>query len=66
MIGGYFNNVLNLNERIGSSISLDEVSEFIQCLRDCCLHDAVMIGPFFTWSNKQEGEHRVFSKIDRV
>lgn len=23
-------------------------------------------GPFFTWSNKQEGTNRVFSKIDRI
>ncbi|XP_048502962.1 uncharacterized protein LOC125498737 [Beta vulgaris subsp. vulgaris] len=66
IIGGDFNNVLNFDERIGSTISMDEVGPFRQCLRDCELHDVVCSGPFFTWSNKQEGVDRVFSKIDRV
>ncbi|XP_010666518.1 uncharacterized protein LOC104883668 [Beta vulgaris subsp. vulgaris] len=66
LIRGHFNNVLNLDERIGSAMSMEEVGPFRQCLRDCELHDAVCSGPFFTWSNKQEGVDRVFSKIDRI
>ena len=36
------------------------------CLRRSGLQEHVSQGPFFTWSIKQEGEDRVFSKIDRV
>lgn len=35
-----------------------------KCIKDCNVHDMGMSGPFFTWSNKQEGVNRVFSKID--
>ncbi|XP_057246771.1 uncharacterized protein LOC130589518 [Beta vulgaris subsp. vulgaris] len=66
LVGGDFNNVLHLNERIGSPVTLDEVMEFRQCLRNCELQEQVNVGPFFTWSNKQEGCDRVFSRIDRV
>lgn len=66
VIGGDFKNVLNMNERIGSAISLEEISEFRQGIRDCCLHDVAMSGSFSTWLNEQEGEDKVFSKIARV
>ncbi|XP_048493226.1 uncharacterized protein LOC125493756 [Beta vulgaris subsp. vulgaris] len=66
LVGGDFNNVLHLNERIGSPVTLDEVMDFRQCLRNCELQEQVTVGPFFTWSNKQEGCDRVFSRIDRV
>ncbi|XP_062114014.1 uncharacterized protein LOC133825029 [Humulus lupulus] len=32
----------------------------------CQLEDVKYSGNFFTWSNKQQGEERIFSKIDRV
>ena len=40
--------------------------DFQQCLKFCYLQEQTNTGPFFTWSNKQEGEARVFSRIDRV
>lgn len=62
IIGGDFNNVLNVNERIGSSIPIEEVMEFRECLRACFLHETVTSGPFFfTWSNK-EGLDSFFKK----
>ncbi|XP_048494363.1 uncharacterized protein LOC125494694 [Beta vulgaris subsp. vulgaris] len=66
IIGGDFNNVLNLHERIGSAVTLEEVDEFRQCLRTCEMNDLSFNGHAFSWSNKQEGESRVCSKIDRV
>ncbi|XP_048492374.1 uncharacterized protein LOC125493253 [Beta vulgaris subsp. vulgaris] len=66
VVGGDFNNVLHLNERIGSAITLEEVMEFQQCLRTCSLQEQTNTGPFYTWSNKQEGDDRVFSRIDRI
>ena len=47
-------------------MALEEVALFRQCIRDCLLQDHLVNGPLFTWSNKQEGENRVFSKIDKV
>ena len=61
-----FNNVLNLEDNIGSSVTLEEVTGFGQCVRICCLQDMGVCGPFYTWSNKQEGNNRVFSKIDMI
>ncbi|XP_048496393.1 uncharacterized protein LOC125495655 [Beta vulgaris subsp. vulgaris] len=66
IIGGDFNNVLNLNERLGSAVMLEEVIKFRECMRECGLSDHCTTGPFFTWRNNQEGDNRVCSKIDRV
>lgn len=66
MIDGDFNNVVNLNERLGSAVTLQEVEGFRSCLRECEIQEMEIVGPFFTWSNKQEGDPLVYSKIDRV
>lgn len=36
------------------------------CFEACKLMDVKVAGCFFTWTNKQEGESRVMSRIDRV
>ena len=66
VILGDFNVVLNLDERIGSPVRLSEVKDFRECVEKCGLGDIKQAGRFYTWNNKQEGENRVFSKIDRV
>ncbi|KAK9750638.1 hypothetical protein RND81_02G209900 [Saponaria officinalis] len=66
IVWGDFNNVLFPNERIGYVISWAEIRDFQQCLDSVDLLDAKLTGSFFTWNNKQEGEARVFSRIDRV
>ncbi|XP_010684441.1 uncharacterized protein LOC104899000 [Beta vulgaris subsp. vulgaris] len=66
VICGDFNNVVNFNERVGSNVTLHEVEGIRRCLWDYEVQDMVSVGPFYTWSNKQEGEERVYSKIDRV
>lgn len=35
------------------------------CMNQCGLTEIPATGRFYTWTNKQEGEKRVFSKIDR-
>lgn len=52
VVCGDFNNVLHLNERLGSNITLDEVSEFRLCLRMAKLQEQTTSDPFYTWSNK--------------
>ena len=66
LVLGDFNNVSNLGGRIDSQITLHEIAHFRDCVRECLIQDHPSSGPFFTWSNKQEGESKVFSKIDRV
>lgn len=51
---------------MGSPVRLHEVVDFRDCVEQCELADLKQCGRFFTWTNKQEGGRRVFSKIDRV
>lgn len=55
-----YNNVLNLRDRLVSNVTLDEVQEFKQCLRECDAQEMITTDPFFTWLNKQEGVDWVF------
>ncbi|XP_021738082.1 uncharacterized protein LOC110704583 [Chenopodium quinoa] len=66
IVGGDFNNVLNIEDRVGSAVSLSEVENFRLCVRNSSLLELKSSGMFYTWNNKQEGADRVCSKIDRV
>ncbi|KAL9244383.1 hypothetical protein vseg_018163 [Gypsophila vaccaria] len=66
VVCGDFNNVLFLNERLGSEVQMAEIEPFRKCVNECDLVDMKSTGAFFTWNNKQSGDHRVFSRIDRV
>ncbi|XP_047258946.1 uncharacterized protein LOC124891184 [Capsicum annuum] len=43
-----------------------EIIDFKVCVGQCGLQDLRSAGSFYTWSNKQQGVARVYSKIDRV
>uniref|UniRef100_A0A803LM05 Reverse transcriptase domain-containing protein n=1 Tax=Chenopodium quinoa TaxID=63459 RepID=A0A803LM05_CHEQI len=62
---GDFNCVLEVDERIGAAVTMNEIADFRNCVDDCNLYDMKYGGNHFTWNNKQEGAARVFSKIDR-
>ncbi|XP_074292480.1 uncharacterized protein LOC141619355 [Silene latifolia] len=66
LVMGDFNNVLHFDERIGSNITSAETREFQECMKMCGLYDLIVTGAYYTWNNKQAGECRVFSRIDRV
>ncbi|XP_010669917.1 uncharacterized protein LOC104887033 [Beta vulgaris subsp. vulgaris] len=66
VVMGDFNNILNLNERIGQPVLFSEIERFRNCVDSCGLGDAKMTGPFYTWSNKQQEDDYVTTKIDRV
>ncbi|XP_060968791.1 uncharacterized protein LOC115710551 [Cannabis sativa] len=63
---GDFNDILNKEERIGTKVKYKNSSEFRDCVDDCHLEDVKFVGSFFTWCNKQLGDERIYSKIDRV
>ncbi|KAM3267534.1 hypothetical protein P3S67_032290 [Capsicum chacoense] len=63
---GDFNCVLNKEERIGRPVTMAEIIDFKVCVGQCGLQDLRSTGSFYTWSNKQQGVARVYSKIYRV
>ena len=65
-IMGDFNRMLNMDERIGRPFEMAEIREFRQCVEECEVQDLKSSVSFFTWNNKQRGEDRVWSKIDRA
>ncbi|XP_010687526.1 uncharacterized protein LOC104901634 [Beta vulgaris subsp. vulgaris] len=66
LLCGDFNCVMNTEERIGAPVREAEMVDIRACMIHCGLQDIKASGNFYTWNNKQEGVHRVFSKIDRM
>ncbi|XP_057250736.1 uncharacterized protein LOC130591434 [Beta vulgaris subsp. vulgaris] len=63
---GDFNNVLNMEDRVGAPIRASECTDFRRCVECYSMEDMKATGCFYTWNNKQGEDTRVFSKIDRV
>ncbi|KAL2943893.1 LINE-1 retrotransposable element ORF2 protein [Bienertia sinuspersici] len=63
---GDFNCVMNIEERIGNAVRQREMEPMRRCISECELQDIPYSGHFYTWSNKQATEDRVWSKLDRV
>ncbi|XP_074293532.1 uncharacterized protein LOC141620604 [Silene latifolia] len=63
---GDFNIVLTHVERLGGNTTDAEMEHFQECVSLCCVEDLQATGALFTWSNKQEPIHRVYTRLDRV
>lgn len=63
---GDFNYVMNTEERIGSDVREMEMRDTLICMQHFAMTDIKSSGNFFTWNNKNQGNARVFSKLDRV
>ncbi|KAH0655765.1 hypothetical protein KY285_030647 [Solanum tuberosum] len=66
LISGDFNNVLNAEGRIGQPVTGAEVQGFKDMIDNLQLTPLRSKGCFYTWCNKQQGDNRVYSKIDWV
>uniref|UniRef100_A0A803PID8 Uncharacterized protein n=1 Tax=Cannabis sativa TaxID=3483 RepID=A0A803PID8_CANSA len=66
VVMGDFNDILAKEERIGKRVRYVPSTNFIDCVANCRLDDVKFSGNYYTWSNKQFGEDRIFSKIDWV
>ncbi|XP_062075481.1 uncharacterized protein LOC133779544 [Humulus lupulus] len=66
VVMGDFNEILNKEERLGKRVKYSTATNFIDCIGECQLEDVKCSGCFYTWSNKQQGDDRICSKIDRV
>ncbi|XP_057248206.1 uncharacterized protein LOC130590191 [Beta vulgaris subsp. vulgaris] len=63
---GDFNCMMNREERMGGNSREADLLPLRECVDKCGLSDLKSTGAFYTWNNKQEGEARVFSKLDRA
>ncbi|XP_062114204.1 uncharacterized protein LOC133825254 [Humulus lupulus] len=63
---GKHNEILNSEERIGARVKYRKSVEFKECVEYYQLEDVKYRGNYCTWSNKQQGDDSIYSKIDRV
>ncbi|KAL9227740.1 hypothetical protein vseg_003392 [Gypsophila vaccaria] len=63
---GDFNAVCSPKDKISAHVQLGEIKPFLDCLRGCGMKEMKSTGAYYTWTNKQEAEARVFSNIDWV
>ncbi|XP_056687902.1 uncharacterized protein [Spinacia oleracea] len=66
LLGGDFNCVMGVKERIGDPVRHAEILDINACMHGCSMEDIKSVGSLYTWNNKQYGAARVFSKLDRV
>ncbi|XP_056697592.1 uncharacterized protein [Spinacia oleracea] len=66
IIMGDFNAIMNMEDRVGAAVRTADIMPMRQCMARCKLTEVKTMGRHFTWTNKQEGVDRVFSRIDRV
>ncbi|KAL2929928.1 DNA polymerase I [Bienertia sinuspersici] len=66
LVMGDFSSMLHLDGRIGDPVRLVEVMTMRDCIEHCRLLELKSVGRTFTWTNKQELEDTVLSKIDWV
>ncbi|XP_074298560.1 uncharacterized protein LOC141629460 [Silene latifolia] len=64
VVMGDFNNVLAMNERVGSVVTASEMKGFQDCVDECGIMDLPLEYAFFTWTNKQKPGSMVFSRIN--
>ncbi|XP_056695032.1 uncharacterized protein [Spinacia oleracea] len=66
VIMGDFNSIMSMEDRVGTPVRFAEIQPMRDCMASCNLQEIKTVGRHYTWTNKQEGSNRVFSRIDRV
>ncbi|XP_074293555.1 uncharacterized protein LOC141620634 [Silene latifolia] len=67
IVRGGFNIVRSPEEKLSPNPSvLQDMLDFNSCLFSCCLDDLNNTGINLTWTNKQDLQSRVWSKLDRA
>ncbi|XP_074315509.1 uncharacterized protein LOC141651707 [Silene latifolia] len=67
IVCGDFNNVIEVNERIGgAAVSGSEMAPMREMMEQCQLTELKTVGSFYTWTNKHEIGSKVYSRLDRV
>ena len=67
LITGDFNAILSTKDRLdGGLVTKNEIQDFGDCVRDMEVTELQWKGNYYTWNNKQCGEDRISSRIDRA
>ncbi|XP_056698540.1 uncharacterized protein [Spinacia oleracea] len=66
LIMGDFNQLDNMEDKLGGADVIRGFDQFYDCRLACDLHDVPFSGPRFTWSNKRDGEDLIMERLDRV
>ncbi|KAH0746137.1 hypothetical protein KY285_007794 [Solanum tuberosum] len=67
LIAGDFSALLTPQDRItGANVSLNEVKDFADCVKDIGVTELQWQGHYYSWTNKQYVTDRISSRIDRV
>ncbi|XP_060178252.1 uncharacterized protein LOC132608207 [Lycium barbarum] len=67
IIWGDFNAILTSQDRLnGASITSHDIKDFADCVQALNINELMWGGEYYTWSNKQRGANRVYSRIDRA
>ncbi|KAL2904979.1 LINE-1 retrotransposable element ORF2 protein [Bienertia sinuspersici] len=57
---------VDMEERIGNIVRQREMESMRNCIATCNIQDIPYSGHFYTWSNKQMADDRVWSELDRI
>lgn len=67
IMGGDFNTMFNMEAKLGgNAINYFDIYDGINWLQKSCLEEVRCLGPKFSWCNRQEGNDRIYSKLDWV
>lgn len=67
MLGGDFNAVTSPQDRLfGNPVSYAETMDFNECIQEAKLTELSWKGEYYTWTNKQQGLDRIYSRIDKL
>lgn len=66
IVGGDFNQVLSVKEKLSKNSHTPGPIEFSDTLNTCGLIELHSTGNFFTWCNGRQNEDAVWEKLDRV
>ncbi|KAH0724740.1 hypothetical protein KY284_000605 [Solanum tuberosum] len=67
LICGDFNTILYSQDRLfGQSVTNTELKDFAKCIHDLGLAELTWTGNYYTWTNKQQGSDKIYSRIDRA
>ncbi|XP_019070681.2 uncharacterized protein [Solanum lycopersicum] len=67
LIVGDFNVILSPKDRLaGAPVNENEIKDFSDCVKAMGINELQWKGNYYTWNNKQIGNARISSKIDRA
>lgn len=67
IIWGDFNAIISPQDRLkGAPITGHEIKDFAECIQQLMINQLPWKGDYYTWTNKQQGSDRIWSRIDRA